>query len=108
MANATSAAARPRLIALGASFGVRLFDAFLGAAFFFAAMGVSFVGHAEDDARAALVGEIGPGPVDEHDEAAAESDQEIYMQQQPEPPGEKARELQVRQLCDGGMTPDGG
>src|SRR5688572_7574130 len=96
MGNATSVAPNPRLTALGASFGVRLPAAtfFLGAAFFFAAMNASLVVGAENDARRARVGEIGPGPIDEHDDAAAKSDQEHDVQHQPEPPREESREAQ--------------
>src|SRR5678809_756191 len=104
MGNATSVAARPRFVAFGASFGARLLLPFLGAAFFFAAMVASLVFGAENDARATLVGEIGPGPVDEHDEPAAESDQEVDVQQQPEPPRDDAGELEIRQLRDGGVA----
>src|SRR6187397_2097991 len=105
MASATSVAARPRLIALGASLGLRF--EFLTTDFFFAAMSVP-VEVPEDDACRARVGEIGPGPVDEHDEPAAESDQKEYVEQQPEPPGEDPGEPQVRQLRDGRVPPDGG
>src|SRR5690242_11598910 len=98
MASATSAAARPRRVALGASLGLR-FD-FLAAGFFFAAMFVP-VEIPEDDARRARIGEIRPGPVDEHDEPAAEADQKEYVEQQPEPPCKDPREPQVRQLRHG-------
>src|ERR1044072_6793411 len=106
MGKATSAAASPRFTALGASFGLRL-PPFLGADFFFAAIfGLLHV--AEDDARGARVGEIGPGPVDQHYEPAAEPDQEINVQQQPEPPGEDPGELESRQLRNRGMAANGG
>src|SRR6185295_17576990 len=108
MASATSVAARPRLVAFGASFGARLLLPFLGPAFFFAAMVASLLFVAEDDARAALVGEIGPGPVDEHDEPAAESDQEVDVQGQPEPPRQDSGQAQARQLRHGRVTADGG
>src|SRR5262245_21429542 len=62
----------------------------------------------KNDARTALVGEISPCPVDEHDEPAAEADQEIYMQQQPEPLGEYPGQTQLRQLRYRGVTADGG
>src|SRR5688572_13142857 len=74
MGSATSRAERPRFTSAGASFA-RL-PGFLAAAFFLAAMGVLLRFDAEDDARCPAVGEIGPGPVDEHDEPAAETDQE--------------------------------
>src|SRR3954468_3126844 len=108
MPNATSVAARPRLTALGASFGARLPFVFLGAAFFLAAMVVLLAFGTENDARPARVREIGPGPVDEHDEPAAELDQEVDVQHQPEPPGKNSGEPQGRQLHDGGVTPDRG
>src|SRR3954471_1129146 len=106
MGSATSEAASPRLMAFGASPGARFRFRLLAADFFFAAMFVPVV--EQNDARGARVREIGPGPVDEHDEPAAESDQEIDVQQQPEPPGEDAGELQSRQLGHGRMPPDGG
>jgi rhombotail lipoprotein len=40
------------------------------------------------DAGAALIGPVRAGPVDQHHGPVAESDQEIHMRQQPEPPGE--------------------
>src|SRR6185295_12583663 len=107
MASATSAAASPRLSAFGASFGTRLLLVFLGAAFFLTAMDVSLALVPEDDARAARVREIRPGPVDEHDEPAAEFDEEPDMQHQPEPPGEDPGEPQRGQLHDGRVAPDG-
>src|ERR1043165_1861961 len=104
MGSATSVAASPRLTALGASLGLRL--VFLAADFFFAAMSVPDV--AQNDARRARVREIRPGPVDEHDESAAKSDQEKNVEQQPEPPGKDPGEPEVRQLGDCRMPADGG
>src|SRR5882672_2680554 len=102
---ATSEAASPRFTAFGASLIARLPFAL---AFFLTAIVVSCVCVAEDDARSARVGEIGPGPVDEHDEPAAKSNQEINMEQQPEPPRHDAREAHLRQLRHRGMPADGG
>src|SRR5262245_7751496 len=106
MARATSVAARPRLIALGASLGLRVF--FLAGDFFFAAMVDTPVEISEDDARRARVGEIGPAPVDEHDEPAAKADQEENVEREPEPPRDDAGQTQVRQLCHGRVPADGG
>src|SRR6478672_6874896 len=105
MPSATSAAASPRLTALGTSLGLR--GDFLAADFFLAAMFV-LVEVPEDDARRPRVGEIGPGPVDEDDEPAAESDQKEDVEQQPEPPGKDPGETQIRQLRHGGVATDGG
>src|SRR5688572_17059099 len=112
MGNATSVAARPRFTALGASFTPRLLrflaPGALGAAFFLAAIRVFLRFFAENDARSARVGEIGPGPFDEHDEPAAEADEEIDVQHQPAPPGEDSGKTQIRQLRDRGMSADSG
>src|SRR5690348_12580198 len=98
MGSATSVAASPRLIALGASLGLR--EAFfLTADFFFAAMFVPVV--AKNDARGASIREIRPRQVDEHDEPAAESNQKEDVEQQPETPREDPRESQPRQLRHG-------
>src|SRR5689334_15147575 len=105
MGSATSMADSPRFTSAGASFA-RLLD-FLAGAFFLAAMRVLLRFQAEDDARSTAIGEIGPGPVYEHDEPAAEADQEKDVQQQPEPPGDDAREFDVRELRHGRMPADG-
>src|ERR1043165_4293362 len=103
MGSATSVAASPRLTALGASLGLRL--VFLAADFFFAAMSVPDI--TQNDARRARVREIRPGPVDEHDEPAAKSDQEKDVEQQPEPPRKDPGEPQVRKLRHCRVPADG-
>src|SRR3954469_19729599 len=106
MASATSVADRPRFTALGMSF--TRFDDFLSfaAAFFFAAIVEESRFVAEDDARAARVREIGPRPVDEHDDAVAKADEEENMDQQPEPPRKEAGHLELRQLHHGEIAAD--
>src|ERR1043165_7366171 len=107
MGNATSVADNPRLTAVGASL-TRFEEPLRGlaAAFFFAAMVVLSGFVAKDDARAARVTEIGPGPVDEHDDPVAEADQEEHVHEQPEQPRGRAREAELRQLNDGGVAAD--
>src|SRR5262245_54603585 len=63
---------------------------------------------AEDDARAALVAEVGPGPLDQHDEPVAEADQEEQVHGQPEPPGQDTGQAQAAVLDHGGHAADGG
>src|SRR5687768_12279840 len=101
MGSATSVAARPRFTAFGASFTPRLdFPLALplarGAAFFRVAMISALRFGADDDAGAAAVGEIRPRPVDEHDEPAAEPDQEIDVEDEPEPPGDRSGKCELR------------
>ena len=48
----------------------------------------------------ALVGPVGPGPVGQHQQAAAETDEKKDVGGQPEPPGHQARETQAAQVDD--------
>src|SRR5436190_12306170 len=50
---------------------------------------------AHDDARVALVGEVGPAPVEHHDQAVPEVDQKVDMGDEPDEPGGKSREFQL-------------
>src|SRR6476619_213393 len=100
-------------MAFGASFVARLPFALplelvgLDDVFFLAAMRFLPRFVAKNNARSAGMREIGPGPVDDHDDPAAEPDQEIDMQRQPEPPCQQAREFDSGQLRDCGMAADG-
>src|SRR6185295_5035414 len=49
---------------------------------------------AEDEAGAALVGEVRPGPGEQHHEAVAGADQEEDVDGEPGHPGHEARELE--------------
>ncbi len=51
---------------------------------------------AGDQARAALIGEVVPQPVDGDREPAAEADQEPDVGDGPDQPGEEAAELEAR------------
>ena len=48
------------------------------------------VGAAGDQARATFVGDIGPGPLDENQEAIAETDEKENVDEQPRQPGDEA------------------
>src|SRR6185437_7333924 len=45
-----------------------------------------------DEARAALIGEIGPGPLEHHDEAVPKADQEEDVNEDPKQPRDEAAE----------------
>ena len=65
-----------------------------------------------DDARAALVREVRPGPVDHHHQPVAKADQEVDVREQPEQPGREAAEAQRAEarhgeLDDRGLAADG-
>ena len=63
---------------------------------------------ASDQAGAPLVREIGPCPLDHHDETIAEPDQEKNVDEQPRQPGEISRQFELAQLGDGGGAADRG
>src|SRR4029077_18866391 len=66
---------------------------------------------AGDQAGAALVGEIRPGPLDHHDQAIAESDEEKNVDEEPCQPGEISGQVKLAglsELGDGGGAADGG
>jgi outer membrane protein assembly factor BamB len=63
---------------------------------------------ANDDPRAARVGQIGPGPVEQHHESIAEADQKEDVRCEPEAPGEHSGQFQSRYFDHCGAPPDGG
>lgn len=67
----------------------------------------SLVAVAEDDPGGALVGPVGPGPVDQDYEPIAEADQKVHMRCQPEPPGRQAGQPQSTVLDHRRHTADG-
>src|SRR5690606_31432460 len=62
---------------------------------------------AKDDPCRALVGPVGHRPVEQHHRAVAETDQEEQVGDQPEPPGQHAREAHRAQIDDRGHATDG-
>jgi hypothetical protein len=48
------------------------------------------------------------GPVDQHHDTVTESDQEIHMRNQPEPPGEEPRKANAAEIHDRRHATDGG
>src|SRR5258707_5310266 len=63
---------------------------------------------AGDQASAALEGEIGPQPVERHDDAVPEADQKVDVRDHPDQPGHKAAQPNPAKIDDGGFAPDGG
>src|SRR5216684_1539608 len=63
---------------------------------------------AGDQAGAALVGEIGPGPLDENQQAVAKSDEEKNVDEKPGQPGDESGDVNLAELGDGGGAADGG
>ena len=61
-----------------------------------------------DEPGAAIVGDVGPGPLDHHQQPVAESDQEEDMDEEPHQPGQVARELPSTELGNGRASADGG
>ena len=53
----------------------------------------------QDEASAALVGEVRPGPLEQHDEAIAEADEKEDVHEQPAEPGEESRQAQAAPPC---------
>src|SRR5207245_7474842 len=62
---------------------------------------------AGDEARAALVGDVGPEPVEQHRQPVAEADQERDVDGAPEQPGEPAAQLDETEIADRDLAPDG-
>src|SRR4051812_5466698 len=60
------------------------------------------------DARIAAVAPIGRGPVDHHDDAVAEVDEEVDVRDQPDEPGDEARQMEAAEHRHGRGAPDGG
>ena len=64
--------------------------------------------HRDDDAGAAPVAPVSLGPVDEHDQAIAEADEEIDVRGEPDPPREGSGEPDAPEVDDRGHAADGG
>src|SRR6185437_16036515 len=60
-----------------------------------------------DEPGAAFVSEIGPRPLNEHDNAIAKADQEKDMHEQPGKPGEISRDVQLANRGNSGGAADG-
>src|SRR3970282_227107 len=60
-----------------------------------------------DDARRALEGPVGPRPVDQHDDAVPEADQEVDVRGEPGDPGEPAPDVDPGEHRDRGGATDG-
>ena len=60
-----------------------------------------------DQPRAALERDVVPRPVERHDDAVAEADEEVDVRDAPQQPGEEAGERQPAELDDGALAPDG-
>src|ERR1043165_1829807 len=56
---------------------------------------------AGDQPRAALIGQVGPKPVERHDQAVAEADQEIDVGNAPHQPGDAPGQPQPAEIDDG-------
>src|SRR5690348_8011074 len=56
----------------------------------------------EDDSRVPLVRPVRPGPVDEHHDPVAKTDQKEHMRDEPEPPREESREMNPAKVDDRG------
>ena len=56
-------------------------------------VGGRFVNIPGDQASAALVGEVGPGPLEEDDEPISKADKEKNMNQEPGEPGKESGEF---------------
>src|SRR5262249_38024222 len=59
-----------------------------------------------DEPRAALEGNIGPEPVEQHREPIAEADQEEDVDGAPEEPGEPPAQLDEAEIADRDLAPD--
>ena len=59
-----------------------------------------------DEPGASIVGEVGPRPSEQHDEAVPEPDQEEDVDEQPGHPGQPSRELDDVQVGDAGRAAD--
>ena len=63
---------------------------------------------AGDQTRAALISYVGPRPLDENQQAIAESDQEQDVHKQPGQPGDESRNVNLSELRHGSGSSDGG
>src|ERR1700730_4914492 len=63
-------------------------------------------GAAGDQARAALVGEIRPRPLDEDQHTVLEANQEKNVDEQPCQPGDESGDVNLAELRDGGGASD--
>ena len=61
-----------------------------------------------DEAGATIECCIGPGPIEEDDDAVAEADEEPEMREAPQQPGEKAGEADAAEIGDRRLAADGG
>src|SRR5262245_47009261 len=63
---------------------------------------------AVDQARAAAIGEIGPRPLEHHEEPVLEAYQEVDVDREPEHPGREAAEAETADVADRAAAPDRG
>ncbi len=63
--------------------------------------------HAGDKANGTSKSDIRPEPIDDRRHAVANADQEAHVQDSPEPPRERAPELQLATVDDGRFSADG-
>src|SRR5205823_7426352 len=61
---------------------------------------------AGDEARAALEGEVGPQPVEQHGKPVAETDKEVDVNDAPEQPGEAAAQSHCSEIGNGERAAD--
>src|SRR6476619_6992136 len=61
-----------------------------------------------NEARATLVVEVGPGPLQHHENAVPEADEERDMDERPDEPGDKSRKLELPDLGHGLAPTDDG
>ena len=62
----------------------------------------------QNNPRRPLVTPVRPPPVEQHDQAVAEADQEEHVHDQPEPPGQQAGEAQRAEIDHRRHAADGG
>src|SRR3954462_13240582 len=60
-----------------------------------------------NDAGVPVVGPIGRSPVDHHDEAVAEVDQEVDVRDEPDDPGDETGDLEAADFHHRCFAPDG-
>lgn len=66
------------------------------------------VGAAGDEAGAAFVGHVRPCPLNENEQAVAESDEIENVNEEPGEPGEESGDVNAAEFGDGGGASDGG
>src|ERR1044071_6064617 len=61
-----------------------------------------------NQACSAFIGQIRPGPLNQNDQAIAETDQEKYVNRQPRQPGKKTGDVNLSEIGYRGGAPDCG